>query len=137
MLALDADRAGREAMLRANRAARRSGGGTLKALSLRVAAMTPGEDPADTLLPEGKPAPADVLEKFRALLDDAVEMPVFHARKILDEANLESPAGRDKALNEVIPVLAGMGETISRDEMAREVADRLNANPALVVQTDL
>ncbi len=96
--------------------------------------MTPGEDPADTLLPDGKPAPPEVLENSSALLDDAVEMPVFHARKILDEANLESPAGRDKALNEVIPVLAGMGETISRDEMAREVADRLNANPALVVR---
>ncbi len=134
VLALDADRAGREAMLRAYRTAVGNWSGSAKKLTLRVAAMTPGEDPADTLLPDGKPTPADVLEKFSALLDDAVEMPVFHARKILDEANLESPAGRDKALNEVIPVLAGMGETISRDEMAREVADRLNANPALVVR---
>ena len=30
-----------------------------------------------------------------------------------------SPAGRDRALDEVVPVLAAMGESISRDELAR------------------
>ena len=43
MLALDADRAGRAAMLRAQRVA-----GSRK-LRLRVAAMPAGEDPADML----------------------------------------------------------------------------------------
>jgi DNA primase len=121
VLALDADRAGREAMLRAQRVA------GARRLRLRVAAMPAGEDPAD-LLESGDPGP------FRSLIDGAVDVPVFHVRAILDEADLASPAGRDQALDEAVPVLAGMGETISRDELAREVADRLDADPALVMR---
>ena len=45
-----------------------------------------------------------------------------------------SPAGRDRALDEVVPVLAAMGESISRDELVREVADRLDADPGLVMR---
>jgi DNA primase len=121
VLALDADRAGRDAMLRAQRVA----GG--RRVRLRVAAMPPGEDPAD-LLASGDPGP------LRSLIDDAVEVPVFHVRAILDEADLGSPTGRDRALDEAVPVLAAMGESISRDELAREVADRLDADPALVMR---
>ena len=45
-----------------------------------------------------------------------------------------SPAGRDRALDEVVPVLAAMRESISRDELMREVGDRLDADPGLVAQ---
>ena len=44
-----------------------------------------------------------------------------------------TPTGRDKALDEVVPVLVGMGETITRQEMVREVADRLDAPPEMIV----
>ncbi len=121
ILALDADRAGREAMLRAQRVA------GSRSVRLRVAAMPPGEDPADML-------GAGQVDRLRELIDDAVEMPVFHVRSVLDGADLATPAGRDRALDEVVPVLAAMGETISRDELAREVADRLDADPALVTR---
>jgi DNA primase len=124
ILALDADHAGREAMLRAQRVA---GAGRLR---MRVAAMPPGEDPADIL---AGAAPGDAAAKrFSEILDAAVEMTTFHVRSVLDEADLSSPEGRDRALDEVVPVLAGMGETISRDELEREVANRLDADPALV-----
>ena len=122
VLALDADRAGRAAMLRAQRVA-----GSRK-LRLRVASMPAGEDPAD-MLTEGGDA-----ERFRELILDAVELPEFHVRVALDEADLSSAAGRDRALDEVVPVLAAMGESISRDELARVVADRLNADPGLVMR---
>ncbi len=121
VLALDADRAGRAAMLRAQRVA----GG--RKLRLRVASMPAGEDPADMLTGGGA-------ERFRELVLDAVELPEFHVRVALDEADLSSPAGRDRALDEVVPVLAAMGESISRDELARVVADRLNADPGLVMR---
>jgi DNA primase len=121
VLALDADRAGRAAMLRAQRVA-----GSRK-LRLRVAAMPAGEDPAD-MLEAGK------AERVRELIEEAVELPEFHVRVALDEADLGSPAGRDRALDEVVPVLAAMGESISRDELARVVADRLNADPGLVMR---
>ena len=121
VLALDADRAGREAMLRAQRVA---GSGRLR---LMVAAMPEGEDPAEMMQAEGGS------ERLREALAGAVDLAVFHARAILGDADLSTPTGRDKALDEVVPVLVGMGETITRQEMVREVADRLDAPPELIV----
>jgi len=121
VLALDADRAGREAMLRAQRVA---GSGRLR---LMVAAMPEGEDPAEMMQAEGGS------ERLREALAGAVDLAVFHARAILADADLTTPTGRDKALDEVVPVLIGMGETITRQEMVREVADRLDAPPELIV----
>jgi DNA primase len=120
VLALDADRAGREAMLRAQRVA---GGGAVRLL---VVAMPEGEDPAELLAAEGGE------ERFRRLLADALELPVFHARAILADADLETPTGRDRALDEVVPVLRAMGETITRQELVSEIADRLDTDPALI-----
>ncbi len=120
VLALDADRAGREAMLRAQRVA---GSGRLRLL---VAAMPEGEDPADMMRTE------EGSNRLRGLLADAVDLAVFHVRAILGDADLSTPSGRDRALDEVVPVLVGMGETITRQEMVREVADRLDAAPELV-----
>jgi DNA primase len=121
VLALDADRAGRAAMLRAQRVA------AGRKLRLRVASIPAGEDPADMLTNDGA-------DRFRELVLDAVELPEFHVRVALDEADLSSPAGRDRALDEVVPVLGAMGESISRDELARIAADRLNADPGLVMR---
>ena len=120
VLALDADRAGRAAMLRAQRVA------GSKKLRLRVASMPAGEDPADLLEDGGA-------ERVRRLISEAIELPEFHVRWALDEADLSSPAGRDRALDEVGPVLAAMGKSISRDELTRVVADRLDADPELVM----
>jgi DNA primase len=122
VLALDADRAGREAMLRAQGVA--SG----KRLRLRVARMGEGEDPAD-LLSGGE---AQAAARFREAIEAADDLPVFHARTLLDDADLGSPAGRDRALDEVVEVIAAMPDSITREELMREVADRLDADPGLV-----
>ncbi len=120
VLALDADRAGREAMLRAQRVA---GSGRLRLL---VAPMPEGEDPADLMLtPDGE-------ARMREALAGAVDLAVFHARAILADADLTTPGGRDRALDEVAPVLVAMGETITQQEMVREVADRLDTSPEMV-----
>jgi DNA primase len=124
VLALDADRAGREAMLRAQRVA------AGKRVRLRVASMTAGEDPADLLAGEG--AESDAAERFRGILEGADDLPVFHVRMLLDDGDLDSPAGRDRALDEVVPVLAAMPDSITREELEREVAGRLDADPGLV-----
>jgi DNA primase len=121
-LALDADRAGREAMLRAQGVA--SG----KRLRLHVVRMPEGRDPADLLADGGGPAAA----RFREAIEKAEELPVFHARTLLDDADLDSPAGRDRALDEVVGVITAMPDSITREELKREVADRLDADPALV-----
>jgi DNA primase len=123
VLALDADRAGREAMLRAQVV-----GG--KKLRLRVARMPEGKDPAD-LLAGGDGASANA---FRAAIEGAEDLPVFHVHTLLDDAELTTPAGRDRALDEVVQVIAGMGDSITREELMREVADRLDADPGLVAR---
>jgi DNA primase len=134
VLAMDADRAGREAMLRAQRTVARAGAGVAREVRLKVAAMPAGEDPADMLLAGDESGREAAARRFRELADGAVDMPVFHVRSILADADLVSAAGRDRALDEAVPVLAGMGETISRDELAREVADRLDADVPLVMR---
>ena len=121
VLALDADSAGQEAMLRAQRVA-----GERK-MSLRVAAMPAGEDPAEMMAAEGG------AERFRALVDGAVELSAFQVGLVLERTDTSSPPERERALGEIAPVLAAMGETVSRDDLVRRVAERLDLEPAMVM----
>jgi len=121
VLALDADSAGQEAMLRAQRVA------AGRRMRIRVAAMPSGEDPADMAAEDGGS------ERFRVLVEEAVDLPAFQIGLVLDRTNVTSPSERDRALSEVAPVLAGMGESASRDDLVRRVAERLDLEPALVM----
>ena len=121
VLALDADSAGQEAMLRAQRVA------AGRKMRLRVAAMPAGEDPAEMM------AAPDGPERFRALIDAAVELNAFQVGLVLDRTDVASPAERDRALIEVAPILGAMGETASRDDLVRQVAERLDLEPAMVM----
>jgi DNA primase len=121
VLALDADSAGQEAMLRAQRVA--SG----RKMRLRVAKMPAGEDPAEMMAEPGGP------ERFQALIDAAVELNAFQVGLVIDRTDVASPVERDRALDEVAPVLAAMGETASRDDLVRQVAERLDLEPAMVM----
>src|SRR3954464_8032100 len=88
VLALDADSAGQEAMLRAQRVA------AGRKMRLRVAAMPVGEDPAEMMAgPQGP-------ERFRALIAAAVELNAFQVGLVLDRTDVASPAARDRALTE-------------------------------------
>jgi len=126
VLALDADRSGREAMLRAQTVA--SG----KRVRLRVARLPEGEDPADLLTAGADDERRAAAARFREAIEAAEELPAFHVRTLLADADLSSPAGRDRALDEAVPVIAAMPESITRDELLREVGDRLDADPGLV-----
>ncbi len=121
VLALDADAAGQEAMLRAQRVA------AGRKMRLRVASMPAGEDPAEMTVAEGGAA------RFRALLEGAVDLPAFQVGLVLADTDVSSPAERDRALAEVAPILAGMGETASRDDLVRRVAERLDLEPERVM----
>ena len=121
VLALDADRAGADAMIRAQRVA----GG--KSLELRVAAMPEGEDPADML--QGS-SPDRLME----LVEGATDLPSFRVDIALGRGELGSLAGRERVLDEVGPVLKAMGETaLGFDELIRKVADRLDTDASLVL----
>jgi DNA primase len=121
VLALDADAAGQEAMLRAQRVA------AGRRMRLRVAAMPAGEDPAEMM------AEADGPDRFRVLLQDAEELTAFQVGLVLSRTDAGSPVERDRALGEVAPVLAGMGETAGREDLVRRVAERLDLDPAMVM----
>jgi DNA primase len=121
VLALDADRAGADAMIRAQKVA----GG--RGLELRVAAMPEGEDPAD-MLQEGS------VDRVMELVDGAIDLPSFRVDVALGRGELGSLAGRERVLEEVGPVLKAMGETaLGFDELVRKVADRLDTDPSLVL----
>jgi DNA primase len=121
VLALDADSAGQEAMLRAQRVA------AGRKMRLRVAAMPAGEDPAEMIAEEGG------AERFRELVAGAVDLPAFQVGLVLERTDTASPAERDRALGDVAPILAGMGESASRDDLVRLVAERLDLEPAMVM----
>src|SRR3954451_12055639 len=121
VLALDADRAGADAMIRAQKVA----GG--KSLELRVAAMPEGEDPAD-MLQEGSS------DRLMKLVEEAIDLPSFRVDVALGRGDLGSLAGRERVLEEVGPVLKAMGETaLGFDELIRKVADRLDTAASLVL----
>ena len=114
VLALDADRSGQEAMLRASRAAQERG------VELRVVEMPEGTDPAELVAAEGADA-------FRERLAGALAMIRFQVRRVLADAELETAAGRDRALEEARSLIAATPDrTATRDELVREVADRLD-----------
>jgi DNA primase len=120
-LALDADRSGREAMLRAGRAAQSRG------LDLRVVGLPEGRDPADLVADEG-------VEAFRSLLESAMSVAEFEVRRVLAEADMDTAGGRDRALAAVGPLIASVGDRqATRDELVRRVADRLDVPTAYVV----
>jgi DNA primase len=113
-LALDADRAGRDAMLRAARLAEDRG------VDLRVVDMPEGTDPADLVSRDGAGA-------FVERMDRAVPMIEFQVRRVLADADLETPSGRDQALGEARKLIAAVPErTATRDALVRESADRLD-----------
>ncbi len=120
VLALDADRAGADAMIRAQKVARGRG------MELRVAGMPEGEDPAD-MLADGS------IERFSELVGGAIDLPSFRVRTALGRGDLGSVAGRERVLDEVGPVLKALGEaSVGFDELVREVADRIDTDPSLV-----
>ena len=122
VLALDADRAGADAMIRAQKVA----GG--KSLELRVAAMPEGEDPAD-MLRTGAVGPVHGAGRRG---DRPAELPGRRGARA--RATSGRLAGRERALDEVGPVLKAMGETaLGFDELVRKVADRLDTDASLVL----
>jgi DNA primase len=113
-LALDADRAGQDAMLRAARAAKE------RKLELLVVDMPEGSDPAELIASNGA-------EAFQERLSNAREVPDFQARRTVKQADLGSARGRDQALTEVRPLVAELAsKPATRDELVRYLSDRLD-----------
>ncbi|HZV75753.1 MAG TPA: DNA primase [Conexibacter sp.] len=118
VLALDADGAGQEAMLRAARVAEG------RSMELRVVALPVGLDPADLVQQEGADA-------MRARIARSVPFVAFHVDRILDRAEVGTAEGKDRALAELRPVLGPLSASVLRDELVRRVAGRLDLSDQL------
>ena len=119
VLALDADGAGQEAMLKAARLVAK------KSLELRVVPLPAGSDPADVLARDGAGAVA-------ALVGRAVAFVRFRVERILAAGDTATPEGRDRILGELAPVFAELGPGAMREELEREVVGRLGVSEKLV-----
>jgi DNA primase len=118
-LALDADRSGQEAMLRAAKIASERG------VELRVVEMPDGTDPAELVTEHGA-------EAFTELLGTASSVVEFQVRRVLADSDLQTPRGRDRALEAVRPLIVTADSPATRDHLVRYVADKLDLAPEVV-----
>ena len=119
LLALDADRSGHDAMMRAARGA--------QDVELRVVDLPEGRDPADLVGREGR-------EGFDARIESALEVPEFQVRRVLADADRDTPAGRDRALQRTRPLIEATRERPAlRDRLAQLIADELDMRPGTVL----
>ncbi len=122
LLALDADSAGQEAMLRAATLASR------RKLELRVVPLPAGTDPADLLQREGAAA-------IERTIEASVPFVRFRVQRVLDSGDHGSPEGRDKMLDELRPVFATLAPSALRMELTRLVSERLDLPESLAERT--
>jgi DNA primase len=121
LLALDADSAGQEAMLRAaGLAARRK-------LELRVVPLPAGSDPADLIQRDGP-------EAMRAAVAESVAFVRFRVERVLAGGDHSTPEGRDRMIEELRPVFATLAPSAMRMELTRMVSGRL-ALPESLAET--
>jgi DNA primase len=122
LLALDADSAGQEAMLRAaGLAARRK-------LELHVVPLPAGTDPAELVQGEG----ASAIERA---VQASVPFVRFRVERVLDGGDYGSPEGRDRTLDELRPIFATLPLSALRMELTRTVSERLQLPESLAERT--
>jgi DNA primase len=121
LLALDADSAGQEAMIRAERLAR------ARKLAVRVVPLPAGSDPADLVQAQGAEAVA-------ALVEASIPFVRFRVEKVLAAADVSSAEAKDAVIDELRPAFApeALPPSALREELIREVADRLDLAPSMV-----
>jgi DNA primase len=123
LLALDADSAGQEAMLKA------AGLAVKLKLELRVVMLPVGTDPADLVRREG-------VEAIAAAVEAAVPFVRFRVERVLDGGDHGSPEGRDRMVQELRPVFSMLPPGTMRLELTRLVSGRL-ALPESVMEAAL
>jgi DNA primase len=121
LLALDADSAGQEAMLKA------AGLAAKRKLELRVVELPAGTDPADLVQREGAQA-------ISAAVEQAVPFVRFRVERVLATGDHDSPEGRDRMVEELRPVFAMLPPSAMRLELTRMVSGRL-ALPESLMET--
>ncbi len=121
LLALDADSAGQEAMLRASSLAAK------RKLELRVVPLAQGADPAEMVQRDGP-------EAIAAAVARSVAFVRFRVERVLAAGDDTSPEGRDRMIEQLRPVFATLPPSAMRMELTRMVSSRLALPESLAEQ---
>jgi DNA primase len=121
LLALDADTAGQEAMLRASSLAAK------RKLELRVVPLPSGADPAELIQRDGP-------EAMRAAVEASVPFVRFRVERVLAAGDDSTPEGRDRTIEQLRPVFATLPPSAMRMELTRIVSSRLALPESLTEQ---
>jgi DNA primase len=121
LLALDADTAGQEAMLRASTLAAK------RKLELRVVSLPAGKDPAELIQREGAQAMSEAVGK-------SVPFVRFRVERVLAAGDDSSPEGRDRIVEQLRPVFATLPPSAMRMELTSLVSSRLALPVSLAEQ---
>ena len=120
-LALDADSAGQEAMIRAAKVAEG------RKLELRVVPLPAGNDPADIVQQEGP-------EAITKLVAGSVPFVRFRVDRALLLADLETAEGKDRAVSELAPIITPLPASAMRDELTELAAAALGVSGAKLTE---
>ena len=125
LLALDADAAGQEAMLKASALARK------RNARLKVVPLPPGRDPAELM--QEQP------EAMKAALGEAVPFERFQVERVLTRGDLGSADGKQRVIEELKPLFAQIEGEALAFELLQLVSSRLalreNAVEQMLAQT--
>jgi DNA primase len=119
VLALDADSAGQDAMLKAARVE------ADPRVDLRVCVLPAGADPADVLASDGA-------EAVRTMLGTSTPFVRFRVERILDGGDASTPEGRDRILSELRAVFDRQLPPAMREQLEREIVGRLGLPESVV-----
>jgi DNA primase len=120
-LALDADDAGQDAMLRAAKVAQG------QKIELRVVPLPEGRDPADVALEEGADAVRDMVAR-------SVPFVRFQVERTLTLGDLSSAEGKDDVVKQLAPVFDGLPTSVLKEELLTLSATRLQIPEQLARQ---
>ena len=112
LLALDADSAGQEAMLKAFRLANK------RKLELRVVMMPVGADPADLIQRDGP-------EAMREAVSGSISFVSFRAERVLASGDPTNSEDQDRMIEELRPLFAELPPSALRMELTRTVDSRM------------
>ncbi len=119
LLALDADAAGQEAMLRAFGLAQKH------KLDLRVVSLPDGADPAEVVQRDGAAA-------INAAVAASVPFIRFRIQSVLAHGDGSSAEGQDRMIEQLRPIFAQLGESVMRMDLMRLVARSFGENESVL-----
>ena len=120
-LALDADSAGQEAMVRTARLAKD------RKLQIEVVPLVAGEDPADLLRRAGG-------EELVRRIAEAVPYIRFSVHRAIETGDLGDARGKDGVLDRIGVIWRLVAPGVEQDELVRTISNRLDLSPDLVAQ---